>query len=131
MNPAPHPIVALVLNGNFAGQLLPLTQRASVWIVETPENRAEVERIWAAKTGEDVTSFVPVSGTTVQIVAASVENIDLHHGYFTYYPPYEAIEVIGAELSNELAEVFAEYEFSQFSPTKSGFIARKNKGLTS
>ena len=108
MRPAPHPVVALVLVGNFAGRLAPLAKRASVWITESTENQAEVKRIRAAKSGGDITSFTPIGRTMVQTVAVAVENIDLHHGLSTYDPPYEAIEVIGAELSSELKEVFGE-----------------------
>jgi len=123
MNPTPHQVVALVLTDDFASQLLPLAQRASVWITGTPVNRAEAERIWATKGGEDITSFTPISGATVEGVAALVDNIELHHGHFSCNPPYDTIEVMGAELSSELREMLAARGFGLFTTTETGFIA--------
>jgi len=55
-----------------------------------------------------------------------LDTIDLHHGSYSADPPYSAIEVLGAELTDPIREALKEYGFKKIAATGGGFIAERD-----
>jgi hypothetical protein len=97
-----------------------------VWIVDTPQNRAVAQNLWAANPNrnhlEGVTTFkagqdCPSEETLIN----ELDTIDLHHGSYSADPPYTVLEVIGTPISERLKDELSHYGFNKFQPTGEGF----------
>lgn len=117
-----------MLDREFGDRLSELAQAGPVWIVDTPLNRAAVQKIWAVhpnrshlggvtgfKTGDDSSpedSLIDELGT-----------LDLHHGTYSADPPYTVLEVIGAEMIDRVKTALSKFGFTEFQATAEGFRA--------
>jgi hypothetical protein len=120
--------VFVVLDCDYGSRLAELAQAGPVWIVDTPPNRAAAEGCWAANPDRthlnSVTTFkFEVGSSSEEILGNELGTIDLHHGIYSASPPYTAIEVIGATLSETVRRRLSEFGFSEFERTSEGFRA--------
>src|ERR1700722_215256 len=92
-------------------------RRFGLWI--PPRISLTVEQQWKKRgtnhlTG--VTAFTASSSDSPEDSRVSeLEDIDLHHGWYSSNPPYTIIEVIGATLSERIKAELALYGFNDFS----------------
>jgi hypothetical protein len=49
--------------------------------------------------------------------------VDLHHGQYSQSPPYRAVEVFGAQATEDLGRVFSKYGFTISAERSDGFRA--------
>jgi hypothetical protein len=127
---APY-IVTLVVDPAFGDRLAELPRGAPVWIVESPTNRAAVQRAWAAlPTATHLDGVTIFRGEESDAVASCLDvlsQIDLHHGAHSHVPPYSGLDVIGAELAPELRAALAKYGMTELTPRTDGFRASRKQ----
>jgi len=114
--------VALVVDPEFGEQLVALSHRVHVWVVDTPTNRAVAERIWRESGGysreSGVTTFTALLTDSAEDIASSqLDSIELHH------PGWSVLEVFGAHPGPILISALRELGLSDVRTTTTGFIA--------
>ena len=85
--------VFVVVDREYGERLSGIAPKEPVWIVDTPNNRAAAQKIWAAdmKRGhlEGVTTFkVGEDCSREDALINELSTIDLHHGAYSADPPY-------------------------------------------
>lgn len=120
--------VFFVLDRDYGERLLELARSGPVWIVDTPQNRAVAQNLWAANPNrnhlEGVTTFKAGDDcSSEETLINELDTIDLHHGSYSADPPYTVLEVIGARLSDKLENELSRFGFNQFRATTGGFGA--------
>jgi hypothetical protein len=123
-------IVTVVVDPAFGDRLAELPSTVPVWIIESPANRAAVQRAWAGRSSssthlDGVTIFRGEENDAAASCKGVLSDIDLHHGAYSHVPPFTGLEVIGAELTPELSAALAEYGLTQLTPRANGFRASK------
>lgn len=125
MNKELPPPVALVLDPAFGVRLEPLAQRAAVWIVNSPTNDEVVERLWG-QGRTHITTYKPCEPHIPERCGPSmIETIELHHGSYSWDPPYRRLEVYGSPLTDDFRRMLIDYGFDQFEEMPDGFVATK------
>jgi hypothetical protein len=126
-----HYTVGLVVDRTFGEQLFGLVRRLHVWIVESPENRSAVKKVWADvvprhSLDEGVTIFDD-DGTRPpdEVAAARLGDIDLHHGGFSHSPPLTRLEVYGTTRTTTLSSALEAIGFTVFDDLAIGFVAER------
>ena len=122
--------VIVVVDPNYGAELSQLPDGVPVWVADTPSNKQAAEQIWQEQKGraceERLTTFaVATTDAPDQWCANILSAIDIHHDEYSHDPPYSAIEVIGAQLSESLKQALTEYELTVITSTKHGFMASK------
>jgi hypothetical protein len=120
--------VFIVVDRAFGDRLVALEARVPVWIVDTPVNRAVVQRLSKERAAENhltgVTVFTDSDAMSPeQLLLSELDTIDLHHGSYSADPPYTVLEVLGAPLTENIKAALSEYGFNQFQYGMSGFSA--------
>ncbi len=120
--------VVVVLDPDYGERLSQLAGQAPVWIVDTPKNRAEAQKIWAAEPNrshlDGVTTFKTNSDSSPEdVLIDELDTIDDHHGIHSANPPYTVVEVIGSSITDRLKSKFSQFGFNQFESTPQGFYA--------
>lgn len=120
--------VIVVLDHEFGERLFQLA--APVWVVDTPQNRAAAEQIWAADSSRShfngVTTFKINSDSTPEdTFIGELDTINSHHGIYSANPPYTIIEVIGTGMTDRLKSKLSQFGFNQFDSTSQGFRATR------
>ncbi|HEX8172393.1 MAG TPA: hypothetical protein VF824_17800 [Thermoanaerobaculia bacterium] len=114
--------VAVVLDPDFGDRLDKLAFRLPVWVVDSPPNRIAAENAWRASLEWPhitVTIFRALPDhPTREHWAELLEMIALHE-------PYDAVEVVGAELTLPARSALLESGFTRFESSARGFRARK------
>jgi hypothetical protein len=130
------PDVCVIVNPSEGEHIETLSVSASIWAVDTPQNRTVCERIWKQNPVHDhrerggITLFkVKDSEERLKNLLEMVSQIEQHHGvpegdYLTF-PVGFALEVAGLPLSENARLGLTEYGFSDFQETSAGFLARK------
>jgi len=118
--------VFVVLDRDYGERLLELARSGPVWIVDTPQNRAVAQNLWAANPNrnqlEGVTTFKAGDDcSNEETLIDELDTIDLHHGSHSADPPYTVLEVIGTPISERLKAELSHYGFNKFQPTGEGF----------
>jgi hypothetical protein len=122
-------IVNLVVDPVFGERLIDLVARGPVWIADTKVNRPAAERWWRHNSGAPanagVTTFqVDLKRSSEQWVADILAMIEMHFGAYDDDPPtYEALDVWGAILSEELRNLLTTAGYSNLVPLQGGFRA--------
>ena len=118
--------VAIVVDREFGGRLLPLARRLHVWICDTPANRGAAERVWAAIPPDAIWNEVGVTTFRVgendcpeDMANYPIGDIDLHH------PAWSQIEVYGVRLNDALRAAWQEYGADEFKETQEGFVCSR------
>jgi hypothetical protein len=124
----PNSRVGVVLHENYGDTLLDLLSRMSVWVVDTPTNRAAAETIWASRPDHNkltsLTTFkVAADASAAERCLGELDTIDLHHGEYSTNPPYSELEVFGLVLTEDIRRRFTEAGFDRFEITEDGFVA--------
>jgi len=63
--------------------------------------------------------------TPDQVVADELESIELHHGSDSPTNPWSSLEVIGAQLTQELQAELRNFGFASFNLTADGFTCAR------
>jgi hypothetical protein len=130
------PDVYVVVNPSEGEHIETLSISASIWAVDTPQNRAVCERIWKQSPVHDhrerggITLFkIKNSEERLENLLGMVSQIEQHDGmpegdYLTF-PGGFTVEVVGLRLSENARLALTEYGFSDFQETSAGFLAHK------
>jgi hypothetical protein len=123
--------VHVILDQGFGERLENLPVHEAVWIVRSPANSRAAERLRVKRPGEShlngITTFAAKPDTTPEgTLIGNLEVIDLHHGEYSSKPPYSAICVHGASLTETVKRALSEFGFDQFQLTPDGFLAEKS-----
>jgi hypothetical protein len=123
--------VALVLDQDYGEELKELAKRMAIWIIGTPSNAAVARELWnqEPKPPYMITIFRPPSELDESCFEYLMDEIELHHGYYSQTPPFAKLEVIGLEPSATVDTVLAEYEFGPAERTITGFCAVRVREL--
>jgi len=119
--------VFVVVDKEYGERLRELAPRGAVWIIDTPQNRAAAQKLWAAPQNasqlDGVTTFKSEATSPEKAFLNALDTVDLHHGSHSSAPPYTELEVIGALLTEQVKSKLRPYGFAEFSSTPSGFRA--------
>ena len=120
----PNNRVGIVLHENYGDKLLALLSRMSVWVVDTPVNRAAATKIWASRPDQSLTTFKVATGASAaDRCLGELETIDMHHG------EYSELEVFGVALTEDVRRGFTEAGFCRFAVTEDGFVAYREQEI--
>ena len=121
-------IVHVVVDDEFGDKLHDLPFREPAWVVDSPTNKVIIKELWEARADENhtegITSFIydeadPPEKRFMGILDSMIE----HHGPYSHDPPCSKVNVIGAELTDQIRNFLSEYDFTKFEITKLGFTA--------
>ena len=106
MNAAPYRVI-VVVDRAFGEQLESIARGIPVWIIDSPPNRAFVEKVWREYPEpshlKGVTIFnSPEDASAERSLLGQLDTIDLHHGAYSADPPYSELEVIGVVLTEAI-----------------------------
>jgi hypothetical protein len=101
--------VFVVVDREYGERLSELARTGPVWVVDTPNNRAAAQKIWAVDANRShlngVTTFKTGEDCSPEdTLINELDTIDLHHGTYSANPPYTVLEVIGAVMSEGLRD---------------------------
>jgi hypothetical protein len=124
--------VAIVAHPDFE-PLAPLAERVHVWLAETSPNRARAEAYWRAhpqkSIDQGVTTFkVRTTDSPDQMVLGALGAVDLHHGESSHAPPWDTLEIYGADATPLLRKALAYHGISHLHPIPGGFRASRSVG---
>jgi hypothetical protein len=127
MNPAPYRVI-VVVDRAFGEQLESIARGIPVWIIDSPPNRAFVEKVWREYPEpshlKGVTIFnSPEDASAERSLLGQLDTIDLHHGAYSADPPYSELEVIGVVLTEAIQTALEQTGFKEIHPTGAGFRA--------
>jgi hypothetical protein len=127
MNLAPYRVIVIV-DRAFGKQLESIARGVPVWIVDSPSNRASVEKVWREYPEPShlrgITIFTSPEGVSAErSLLGQLDTIDLHHGAYSADPPYSVLEVIGVVLTDAIQTALEQTGFKELHPTDSGFRA--------
>ena len=121
--------VVVIVDREYGAQLSEVADGVSVWIVDTPVNRAVAERRWANRPTEShltsVTTFKTAGSSPDEILLQELDMFDLHHGEYSAQPPYTILEVMGAALNDKITAALGEFGFNHFQSTGTGLRATR------
>ena|ERR1700683_2648684 len=122
--------VYVVVDRNFGAQLNEFERGVPVWIVESPDNKPVVQRLWQEHTSEShlegITIFADSVGLSAEeILLGELDTIDLHHGIRSANPPYTVLEIVGVNLTVSVKTELVSLGFDDFQSTSTGFIATR------
>jgi hypothetical protein len=120
--------VSVVVDREYGERLSELARTGPVWIVDTPNNRAAAQKIWAVDNSrshlDGVTTFKTGNDCSCEdTLINELDTIDLHHGTYSANPPYTVLDVVGAVMSERLKTELAKFGFDEFEATAEGFCA--------
>lgn len=126
--------VYVVVARDFGEQLAGLERGIPIWIVDSVANNPTIRRLWVERPNHDhltgITAFNDVeSASSTELLLSKLDSIDLHHGSYSASPPYTAIEIIGATLTEEVRKALGEFGFGDFCVTSGGFSATRSLPL--
>lgn len=122
--------VIVVVDREFGERLETLPRGIPIWIVDTSTSKPVARRLWRELPKGDhltgITTFVASESARPEEIALSIlDTVDLHHGPHSANPPYTMIEILGANLNDELRTELKEYGFSSFETLPEGFRATR------
>jgi hypothetical protein len=123
-------VIALVVDANFGDRLGEVARRFDVWVVPSSENRKAVEKLREEKAEGKLGLQISMWSNPIDVSLESawlgmLNDIELHHGEYSHHPPVSELEVVGTEANHAARVALLAYGYSQITPTKSGFRARK------
>jgi hypothetical protein len=127
MAPDPYKVI-VVVDRAFGKRLDSIPRGVPVWIVDSPANRAEVEKVWREYPEPShlrgITLFTSVEGLSEErSLLGQLDTVDLHHGEYSADPPYSVLEVVGVMLTDAIQTALEQLGFTEIHPTESGFRA--------
>lgn len=120
--------VAIVIDPDFGSALQSLASRMPVWVADTPGNRLAIEAEWTRRRRDgaerEVTVFRMIGGlSAAEHVSALLATIESHHGPDAQDPPFEVLEVFGAEPDAAMAAAIRSAGGTDPVATATGFRA--------
>ena len=116
-------LVTVVFSDDYSEQLEKTSFRSAVWLADTPANHTAAEAAWHAAVEWphiSVTLFRPPAATpTREEWSTLLEQMKLEAR------PFEAIDVVGTELTLAARAAMSDSGFTRFEETAEGFRARK------
>lgn len=127
MNPTPYRVI-VVVDRAFGERLEGIARGIPVWIIDSPTNRAFVEKVWREYREpshlKGITIFnSPEDASAERSLLDQLDSIDLHHGAYSADPPYSELEVIGVVLTEAIQTALEQTGFKETHPIDSGFLA--------
>jgi hypothetical protein len=124
--------VYVIVDRQFGERLNELERDVPVWIVESPDNKPVVKRLWQSRPHEShlngITSFADSeSSSPEELFLEELDMIDLHHGAHSADPPYTVLQVLGVPLTTRIKEELAKYGFHEFQNDVVGFVAKRQE----
>ncbi len=109
--------VAVVVDPDFGERLKELAERMHVWVVDTPANRAVVQRIRSTMLGPSIERGVTVfranpDQSPDEWAAHVLDMVELHHGEYSHDPAVSIIEIHGAPPTHEIRAALSELGFT-------------------
>jgi hypothetical protein len=132
---AVHVPVAVVLDPEYGKALHSLVPFMPVWVIESPQNRAETEAIWAVQPklleSARLTIFTadPDATSPGQVLSAILSDVDLHHGPYSQTPPFSALLVVGARAEDLPRDTLATYGLKEVTPIDEGVLVSTAHGV--
>jgi hypothetical protein len=122
--------VYVVVDRNFGAQLETFERGVPVWIVDSPDNKPVVQRLWRERPAKShldgITIFADSSGMPAEeILLSQLGTIDLHHGIHSADSPHSELEIFGAKLTPKLKTELMTFGFDDFRESEAGFIAKR------
>ena len=121
--------VLLILNSEFANLIVSSARQMPLWVVESQVNSPIIAEARSLVGCGNITEILTRPGETkADLLARSMDDIELHHGALSTNSPYNKLIVFGAkaELANEIA---SDLGFGIVYETAEGFTALKTKTL--
>jgi hypothetical protein len=120
--------VRVMVDRQFGERLAALEVGVPVWIVDTSVNKPVAQRLWKERDNNDhltgITTFNDAAAFSAEdILIERLEDIGLHHGWYSSDSPYTIIEVIGTSVSERVKTELGKYGFKEFRPSAEGFVA--------
>lgn len=120
--------VSLVVDKNYGERLRSLVGAGPIWLIDTEINRIAAKEYWELIPEPNREAVVTTFKYLVDDSASAnclkiLPVVDLHHGQ--YSGGYSVLEVIGAQLGQELRAVIAGLGFVRFDRTAEGFWASR------
>jgi hypothetical protein len=122
--------VFVVVDRKFGEQVSKLDQSAPIWIVESPDNKPVVQRLWHERPSgshlDGITIFAASADLSAEeTLLGELGTIDLHHGIHSANPPHTVLEIFGAPLTARIKNELEPHGFDKFQDTSAGFIAKR------
>src|SRR5689334_20897244 len=125
----PEYVAGIVVDPRFGERLTQLAARLPVWIADTPTNREAAERYWQreqvpsghAEPGAVTTFGVDPLLTPEEWCESILPDVDFHHGPYSHDPPCDAIEVVGARVTDALQRGLSALGFTAIELMDGGF----------
>jgi hypothetical protein len=125
--------VTVVVERNFVGSLEELAQHTDVWIVDTPNNRAGAENLWAHRTAyssHTVTTFhAELSLSPEMWVIALLPSLDDHHGLHEEWASDVELQVVGISATANVQAALREFGAFVIEQNNDGFTARRKPAV--
>lgn len=117
--------VALILDRDYGEKLEVLATEMAVWIIESPVNKTVARKLWdrRPKLPHMITTFVEPSTVDDGCFESLMDNIELHHGFYSQTPPFSELEVFELKPTPAVEQVLADFGFALADPTVTGFRA--------
>jgi hypothetical protein len=120
--------VFVVLDREYGQRLSGLARKGPVWVVDTPVNRADAQKLWAAHPNRSLLDGVTTFKTgddcsPEEILINELDTIDEHHGIRSADLPYTVLEVIGTVATQRITAELSRFGFTHFEPLPEGFRA--------
>ncbi len=108
------------------GSLWTILSRFPVWAVDSPHNRKIAEQYWpsssAPMTERGISLFsVENNAAREHNLGVSLELVDDHHNEWAASPAYNAVRVVGIDVTPQVLRTCEEFGFSRIEPTPDGF----------
>jgi hypothetical protein len=121
--------VRIVVDESFGERLADLPPGEPVWIAESPANTPVAKRLWTERPGRNhltgITIFRRDAEQPAPLLLGILDQVDLHHGYYSADPPYTEVETYGVGLSEAIERSLGDLGFTEFRTTPGGFLATK------
>jgi hypothetical protein len=110
-------IVHIVVDNEFGDKLHDLPFREPAWVVASKTNKVIIKELWESRPDENhtegITSFdYDEEDSPEQRFMEILESILEHHGPYSHDPPCSKINVIGADLTDQIKNFLLGYEFT-------------------
>jgi hypothetical protein len=128
MNTRPNR-VAVVLDPDYGDRLMELARRAHVWAIDSVKNQLAINHFAEDLKNRNATKEEKELSLTIAhlncLDSAFLETLEEHHGEYAQNPPWNELQVIGAQLDLRIQKILEKYGFTIFENTADGFLAKK------
>jgi hypothetical protein len=121
--------VAIVLEPDYSARLRDLAFTVPVWLIETPANRRAADEVWMHAQDWPQLSVTIISDLPPSMRKEDwrrlLDQIELRHGPAAQRFPFDALLLIGTEMTPSLRAALNDTGFGAVEKTADGFRAAK------